>query len=118
MQRQRPADAVRDGLGFGSADHHQFRTAMPAQYPGGLQFANRFTDSGTIDTKLSCQLLFRRQSNPRTQGPIRDPGEQRHRDLAVCGFEPQRFKFVHAVFAYSSRPISMRRISWVPAPIS
>ncbi len=55
----------------------------------------------------------------RTQPAGDDVIDQGGGHLAVGGFRDDGFKLqVHAVSLKISRPMSMRRISWVPAPIS
>ncbi len=84
-----------------------------------VKFAQRTTHGGPVDTELARQLEFGRQMITHLQAAGDDVLDQCAGHAAVSGLDGDRLEQeIHAVMRNSSRPMSMRRISCVPAPIS
>ncbi len=119
VQEQRLAHPFGDRLPVGPADRHQLRAGPAPQQPAALELAQGFAHGGAVDAELACQLGLRRQPIALAQRAAEDPCADRRRHLAVGRLVQERRELdAQAAASKSSRPISMRRISWVPAPIS
>ena len=84
-----------------------------------LELAQRLAHGRAVDAELARQLGLRRQPLALAQQARQDARADGGRHLAVGGLDGERGELdAHAAASNSSRPISMRRISCVPAPIS
>src|SRR4029077_9963749 len=100
-------------------DRHELRARTALHQSAALELAQRLPDCRAIDAELPRQLGLRRETLALAPRPSENPLADRRRHLAVGRLEQERGEFdAHPAASNSSRPISMRRISWVPAPIS
>ena len=119
MQHQRTAHTRADVTGARAHHDHALGAAAPAEQPRTVELAQRLAHRGAIDAELARELDLGRQVIAGLQPTGDDVIDQRAGDLAVGGLDRYGLELqVHAVIRNSSRPISMRRISCVPAPIS
>src|SRR5437660_1674659 len=84
-----------------------------------LELAQRLAHGGAVDAELARELGFRGQAIAFAQAAAENALRDGRGHLAVRGLDENLVELhAHAAASNSSRPISMRRISWVPAPIS
>jgi len=119
VQHQCPAHAGADLSGARPHHHHALGTPASPEQARAIEFAQRFAHGGSIDAELARQLELGRQVIAHLKTAGDDVLDQRAGHAAVSGLDGDRLEQqIHAVMRNSSRPMSMRRISWVPAPIS
>ena len=102
----------------------------PAKQAMGLQFADGLAHGGAVDAELAREVGLRGQCIAGPQHPIDDAPFDDVRNLAVCRMIVERLELRDRLGARrarcaaqidspkSTRPISILRISEVPAPIS
>src|SRR5438477_295550 len=119
VQQQGVDHARGDRLVPGPAHRHELRARTPLHEAAALELAQRLAHGGAVDAELPRQLRFRGQPLALAQRAGEDPPTDRRGHLAIGGLDEERGELdAHPAASNSSRPISMRRISWVPAPIS
>src|ERR1700677_874549 len=119
VKHQRTSNACAHLPGGRPNDDHPLGAAAPTEKSRAVEFAQGLTNSRAIDSKLTCELEFRWQTVALLESAGDDIINERRCNLTVSRLHRQRIELhVHAVSLKTSRPMSMRRISWVPAPIS
>ncbi len=119
VHRQCTAHAFRDGSVLRAADGHSPGAGSARDETVALQFAQSLADRGAIDAELPCELRLGGQALTLAQPPVHDPLADGGGHLPIGGLDKDMLELdAHAAASNNSRPISIRRISCVPAPIS
>ena len=118
VQRERLPQSPRDLSRRGPRDDHALRAAPAGDQVRALELAQGLADRRAVHAELRRQLELRRQGVAELERAVEDSRGDLARDPAIAGRERQRFEGRAHAASTSSRPISMRRISWVPAPMS
>src|SRR5262249_5683127 len=116
VQQQRIADAGGDRFVMWATYPHELRARTALHQAAALELAQRLAQRRAVDAELPRQLGLGRQPLALAQAAAEDACADRRGHLAIGGLDDERGELdAHAAASNSSRPISMRRISWVPA---
>ena len=108
-----------DRMVLRTTDRHELRPGAAFHQTAALELAQRFAHGGPVDAELARELGLRGQAIALAQAAAENALRDGRGHLAVRGLDENLVELhAHAAASNSSRPISMRRISCVPAPIS